>query len=236
MSATALPTRQCDRCGARLASYNRGSRCGPCGTRVLRQPPEVPREFWDTPGIRDALATLHMGRVIYVYRNHPWHQQALKQSVVAGWFGLTQAQLSRIETGRAPEEISKLRRWARLLGIPAELLWFKVPSDGSTPLTEASVGAPSPDCGRARSVAPSSMMDVDRELDEVAAHAIQFSQCPKAAMTIELLDEQVRSLARDYLSMPPLPIVRDAAGISRIIYGMLSGALRKFVGGASASP
>lgn len=79
--------------------------------------------------MRDALATLHMGRVIYAYRSHPWHGQVLKQSVVAGWFGLTQTQLSRIENGRAPEEISKLIRWAKLLSIPAELRWFKVPGD-----------------------------------------------------------------------------------------------------------
>jgi hypothetical protein len=83
--------------------------------------------------MRDALATWHMGRVINAYRNHPWHRQALKQSVVAGWFGLTQTQLSRIENGRAPEEMSKLVRWARLLSIPGDLLWFKVPGGGAQP-------------------------------------------------------------------------------------------------------
>ena len=129
MPPTEPPARCCDRCGARLASYNHGSLCAPCGSRAQRQPPEVPREFWDAPAMRDALGTLHMGRVIYAYRNHPWHRQVLKQSVVAGWFGLTQTQLSRIENGRAPEEISKLVRWAKLLGIPAGLRWFKVPGE-----------------------------------------------------------------------------------------------------------
>src|SRR5437016_5106540 len=81
--------------------------------------------------MRNALAAWHMGRVIYAYRHHPWHKQALNQSVVGKWFGLTQTQLSRIENGRAPEEMSKLVRWARLLGIPAERLWFKLPGEGS---------------------------------------------------------------------------------------------------------
>lgn len=77
--------------------------------------------------MRDALATWHMGRVIYAYRTHPWHPQPLSQEAVGNWLGLTQAQLSRIENGRAPEEISKLSRWARILGVPGELLWFKLP-------------------------------------------------------------------------------------------------------------
>ena len=133
MSATASrPGRCCDRCGAHLAGYNRTTRCAACGSpRTVREPSAVPREFWDDGPMRDALATLHMGRVVYAYRTHPWHGQPLKQSVVGSWFGLTQTQVSRIENGRAPEETSKLIRWARLLGIPGELLWFKVPGGDS---------------------------------------------------------------------------------------------------------
>jgi transcriptional regulator with XRE-family HTH domain len=136
MSATASPARNCDRCGARLAGYNRGPRCAPCSSpRGLRVPPAVPREFWDAPEMRNALATWHMGRVIFAYRHHPWHQRTLGQSAVGRWFGLTQTQLSRIENGRAPEEMSKLIRWAKLLGMPSELLWFKVPSGADTAMS-----------------------------------------------------------------------------------------------------
>jgi hypothetical protein len=99
MSATTLTARQCDRCGARLARHNHSTRCAPCRSRDLRQPPVVPREFWDAPEMRNALATWHMGRVIDAYRYHPWHGQVLKQSVVGNWFGLTQTQLSRILIG-----------------------------------------------------------------------------------------------------------------------------------------
>jgi transcriptional regulator with XRE-family HTH domain len=79
--------------------------------------------------MRDALATWHMGRVIFAYRTHPWHPRPLSQETVGNWLGLTQAQLSRIENGRAPEELTKLVCWAHILGVPGELLWFKLPDD-----------------------------------------------------------------------------------------------------------
>jgi transcriptional regulator with XRE-family HTH domain len=78
--------------------------------------------------MRDALATWHMGRVIYTYRTHPYHARPLTQEIVGNWLGLTQAQLSRIENGRAPEELSKLIRYAIIFEIPDDLLWFKLPA------------------------------------------------------------------------------------------------------------
>ncbi|MGV9675452.1 helix-turn-helix domain-containing protein [Nocardia sp. NPDC003482] len=87
----------------------------------------MPFAFWQTDQMRDALATWHMGRVIFAYRNHPYHRQPLPQERLAEWLGVTQAQLSRLEKGSAPENLSKLRRWAETLNIPPELLWFKLP-------------------------------------------------------------------------------------------------------------
>jgi transcriptional regulator with XRE-family HTH domain len=145
---------------------------------------------------------------------------------VGNWFGLTQTQLSRIENGRSPEEMSKLIRWATLLGIPPELLWFKMPADGSMPATEVAIVAGQGPDGLVRPAGPqgwpSNMADVGRALDEVAGRAIQFSQSSTTARTIELLDEQVRSLARDYLTMAPLPVIQEAVGISRWIHDMLT--------------
>ncbi|TCJ96311.1 helix-turn-helix domain-containing protein [Nocardia alba] len=125
--------RYCSRCGSRLNRYNTGSFCASCeGTfrDNLRQPPDVPPSFWQADLMRDALATWHMGRVIFAFRTHPHHARSLPQERVASWLGLTQAQLSRVEKGPAPEQLSKLTRWAETLQIPADLLWFKVPSRG----------------------------------------------------------------------------------------------------------
>ncbi|WP_232303907.1 helix-turn-helix transcriptional regulator [Pseudofrankia sp. DC12] len=93
------------------------------------RPPVVPPDFWRLDRIRDALATWHMGRVFFAYRTHPFHGQALTQEQLGTWLGMTQAQLSRIENGRAPEELSKLIRYSQVLGIPAELLWFDLPGE-----------------------------------------------------------------------------------------------------------
>ncbi|WP_241835537.1 helix-turn-helix domain-containing protein [Pseudofrankia asymbiotica] len=65
--------------------------------------------------------------MIYAYRTHPYHGQTLPQELVGSWLGLTQPQLSRIENGRAPEELSKLIHYSDVLGIPADLLWFDRP-------------------------------------------------------------------------------------------------------------
>jgi transcriptional regulator with XRE-family HTH domain len=116
-------------CGTRLARDNPGSMCATCQDRMrdlVMHPPEVPAEFWTTDQIRDALDSWHMGRVISAYRSHPFHGRVLRQEIVAGWMGITQAQLSRIENGSAVQDLQKLRHWASLLGIPGELLWFKL--------------------------------------------------------------------------------------------------------------
>lgn len=138
MPMTQAP-RYCTRCGGRLARDNKSARCTACNhaTRdTLLRPPSVPREFWDTDQMRDGLATWHMGRVIFAYRMHPHHGRPLSQEQVGNWLGLTQAQLSRIENGRAPEELTKLIRYAQILGIPGDLLWFALPDQRETTSSE----------------------------------------------------------------------------------------------------
>ncbi|ARP69315.1 transcriptional regulator [Streptomyces pluripotens] len=78
----------------------------------------------------EALESWHFGQVLYAYRTHPHHGRALSQGAVADWLGVTQAQLSRIENGSAPQDLSKLMQWAHSLKIPADLLWFKLPGSG----------------------------------------------------------------------------------------------------------
>jgi hypothetical protein len=94
---------------------------------VLLRPPALPPEFWQIDQMRDALATWHMGRVILAYRTHPHHGRVLSQGLVGNWLGLTQAQLSRMENGRPPEELSKLVRYAQILDIPADLCGSRCP-------------------------------------------------------------------------------------------------------------
>jgi transcriptional regulator with XRE-family HTH domain len=81
-----------------------------------------------------------MGRVVHAYRRNPWHGQPLSQTVVAGWVGLNQTQLSRIETGTPPQDLARLIQWARVLRIPPALLWFAVPG---SPQPARNAGQPS---------------------------------------------------------------------------------------------
>jgi transcriptional regulator with XRE-family HTH domain len=123
----------CGRCGARLARDNTTGRCAPCRLaerdRITR-PPDVPENFWDNAALTAALCARQMGQVIRAYRQHPYHgRQPLPQEVVAGWVGLTQAQLSRIEHGPAIVHLDRLIHWAKALRIPETYLWFKLPDD-----------------------------------------------------------------------------------------------------------
>jgi transcriptional regulator with XRE-family HTH domain len=122
---------RCQRCGARLARDNASHLCAACqvgGRDALLSPPQVPLTFWQEPALQAALRSRHMGRVIRAYRTHPFHGgQGLSQGTVAGWVGITQGQLSRIETGGPIVHLDRLVQWARLLGIPPQHLWFSLP-------------------------------------------------------------------------------------------------------------
>jgi transcriptional regulator with XRE-family HTH domain len=87
----------------------------------------VPPEFWDEPNVRRALATRDMGALMRAYRTHPYHRRDISQEVAAGWVGITQPRLSRIENGEGVGNITKLIRWAHVLRIPPDLLWFQMP-------------------------------------------------------------------------------------------------------------
>ena len=123
--------RYCRGCRTRLARDNQSGQCAACSAKtrdLLASPPALPAEFWENPRIRDALDSWHMGAVISAYRNHPSHGCVLRQEIVAGWVGITQAQLSRIENGPAITDLGKLTHWATTLSIPAHLLWFQLPT------------------------------------------------------------------------------------------------------------
>jgi tetratricopeptide (TPR) repeat protein/transcriptional regulator with XRE-family HTH domain len=151
------------RCGTRLARDNASALCAVCQRDAQQgnaQPPVVPPAFWETDQMRDALASRHLGRVIRAYRLHAYHgARALSQELVGSWAGLTQAQLSRIESGPEIRDLDRLTRWAELLGIPQRCLWFDLPGKSR----ELAIPAPVASVVFARA-------EPDREpLDDVAA-------------------------------------------------------------------
>lgn len=121
----------CQRCGARLAADNRDRTCSPCARRGAAEVTPArsqPQDFWERPDLKDALVARNFGGVLRAYRHA--HNPVIKQAQVALWFGLTQGQISRIERGEAfAYPISKLSRWATVLGIPQGCLWFQLDTD-----------------------------------------------------------------------------------------------------------
>ncbi|MGW4302487.1 helix-turn-helix domain-containing protein [Streptomyces sp. NPDC004646] len=87
----------------------------------------------------EALDSWHMGQVFYAYRTHPWHGRVLSQETLAVWLDLNQAQLSRIESGKPPQDLGKLMKWAHSLRVPADLLWFKLPAAQQAAPTEVAL-------------------------------------------------------------------------------------------------
>ena len=120
--------RRC-RCGTRLARHNPGNVCAAClhAHDRFARPPRVPHDFWQQDTMREALDSRHIGKVIAAYRLHPWHARPIAQETVAGWLGIGQSRLSRIENGPPLRDIDRLVELADLFQIPATLLWFTPP-------------------------------------------------------------------------------------------------------------
>ncbi|HEU5158425.1 MAG TPA: XRE family transcriptional regulator [Streptosporangiaceae bacterium] len=88
----------------------------------------MPAAFWESAQMREAFATRHMGKIVRAFRVHAY-AKPISQRVAAAWFYLTQAQLSRIESGPPVQNMDRLVQWAHILRIPADLLWFPLPDE-----------------------------------------------------------------------------------------------------------
>lgn len=124
-----MQTRHCARCNAQLGRHNTDRTCLPC-QRIAQRATSLRADQWRTESLSTALRAEDMGAVVAAYRHHPVHgHRALPQGVVAGWLGITQGQLSRIESGHSRvRNIDTLVHYAQVLRIPPELLWFSVPN------------------------------------------------------------------------------------------------------------
>lgn len=131
MSPGVTSGRYCRSCGARLARDNRALLCATCMSVEASPigPPEVPESFWTDELMIEALETWHIGRVLWAFRNHPFHGTPISQAMAAGWVDMTQPQISKLETGPPVKDLDKLTFWARTLRVPPSLLWFRLPAE-----------------------------------------------------------------------------------------------------------
>ena len=210
--------RSCARCGTRLARDNTDHLCAACRVKArdyLIKPPTLPRAFWLHDHLRDALDSWHFGHLIAAYRSHPHHGRVLTQQTVAGWLNLTQAQLSRIESGHAPEELGKLTHWAIALGVPGDLLWFKLPSEKTQrPTGERGIpvqtAIPRPGAAAAlRTATPATTQkSSDDAVSERVSHALQHPGSIDF-VTVAHLRRAVQELDEQYLSLPSTSLLAD---------------------------
>jgi transcriptional regulator with XRE-family HTH domain len=110
--------------------------------------PVHPAESWEQPQLRAAARERHFGRLLRAYRGV--QSPPMQQTHLAGWLGITQGQLSRIERAVTPvRDLAKLDQWARVLHIPEHLLWFELSPESSetpaAPVLRATVEEPDRD-------------------------------------------------------------------------------------------
>lgn len=142
------PTPRYCTCGTRLAADHTGTSCAAClhrNRQLAASPPDLPATFWQTDQMHDAFAAQHIGLVSLAYRLHPHHYGTISQERLGNWLGLTQAQVSRIESGPPVRDLDRLAHWATRLKLPAPLLWFDLPGQRRTafPARAAASAVPS---------------------------------------------------------------------------------------------
>lgn len=175
----------------------------------------MPATFWDDDALRAALADQHVGRVLRAYRHHPWHgRRPISQSELADWLRLDQPQISRIESGPTVTDLVRLTTWAKILGIPAHLLWFKLPGQ--------SVDAPRGVRGRATESAVETS-----SISRIAAEAIGtiawVEQSNLGEDTLAALAENTHRLAEEHSRTAPADLLVDVLSTHRSVQELLRG-------------
>ncbi|WP_165401391.1 helix-turn-helix domain-containing protein [Herbihabitans rhizosphaerae] len=171
-----------------LAADNTARLCGRCHRDQrdqLRTPPaELRNEFFETPEFRAAFESQHIGKVFKAYRSHPRHLRLfgkpLNQELLGRWLGLSQAQVSKLENGKAEQNLETLRNYARILHLPRHLLWFDFP--GQTRLLRAVEASREKD-----SLIAHTGMDTLELLQRVRASAINPATIDALNITIDQL-------------------------------------------------
>lgn len=190
-------SRSCAACDTPLAADNTARMCSKCLREQrdqLRTPPaQLRNEFFQTDEFRAAFASQHIGKVFKAYRNHPRHRQlfgkGLNQELLGRWLGLTQAQVSKLENGKAEQNLEALRSYAKKLHLPQHLLWFDFPGQSrlTFPQTAESKSLIVPASERDELLVVNTGMDTLELLRRLRASAIDSSTIDAVSITVEQL-------------------------------------------------
>ena len=196
-----MPAHGCEKCGKRLNRYNRTGLCGPCRLAGADQPAPswptaVPVGVWALPDVRAALERLDMPALFSRLRAHT----GMKQADLAFLAGRTQADWSKIETGRRVADVNVIVSILSGLGAPAGKVRLPLPDAHGAALQQSAVQQAAVDSADFVSgLAPTSVTDV--VLDE---------------FTFEL-----SRIATAYVHAPLWPLFLDLVKIRDELFGLL---------------
>ncbi|MEV0136662.1 helix-turn-helix transcriptional regulator [Dactylosporangium sp. NPDC050688] len=170
-----------------------------------------------------------MGNIIAAYRRHPHHGAPISQEIAGQWAGMSQAQISRMETGKPELHIDRLRFWVRLLDIPPHLLWFE-----SAPVSPAPVTNPDAHLGAAPHETTTLTTDVrskTRILDdglifdsvETIDHRRRLAvDTDIDEVVLSHVDAEIRTVIDTYEQRPPLQLARHVRGLRARVQSLLN--------------
>ncbi|MGH3771723.1 MAG: helix-turn-helix domain-containing protein [Pseudonocardiaceae bacterium] len=224
------------RCGTQLAADNSEPQCARCqraSRGKLLAPPQVPAGFWRAERFRQAFDAQHIGWISRAYRTHPHHYavygpSGISQTLLGQWLGLSQAQISRIETGAPIRHLDTLHHWVRALRIPAELLWFRLPPEEQRAATDQGLeplaGQEAPGVDTRDEIADDPVLVAPwshRGTVEVAVVLSGGGGWVKRRVFVSLSGPALTAPAHQWLVHEPGPLVSGLAG--RRVSGELAG-------------
>jgi transcriptional regulator with XRE-family HTH domain len=156
----------------------------------------------------------------------------LSQEVVARWAGISQTQLSRIESGTRVQDLGRLSHWARVLRIPQRLLWFEVagvPGGGED--LPAVAGGPAAECDEVSATirrefvalggvaaAVPAVAKIDSELDLIH---LTLDRGTASEQRVAHLEHAVGDLGVRVRQVPPPAVLATAVGTLRSVRMLL---------------
>lgn len=206
-------TGRCDRCNARTAADNVSPHCAPCQRSIGTTRRCPPASFWHSELVARAVLLRDFGLIVRAARESC--VPSATQMEMANWLGLSQAQVSRIESGRTPaNDLTKLARWAAVLGAVPGSLWFDFSAAGSS-------GAAAPNHATLASAADSIgdpvslVMPVPARASSRRVGNDEVDAVNVATQTFRRLDNRFggghgRSMVSAYLQTEIMPALDDA--------------------------
>jgi transcriptional regulator with XRE-family HTH domain len=130
----------------------------------------------------------------------------ITQALVGQWLGISQAQVNRIEKGAPSKNIDTLAHWARVLRIPADLLWFDLPGRrraqavGVNELFEPGHDA-----------ADASRLALTND-DWTNAHSRDLAELLREGVELSITTDAVSRLVHEWLVVEPPQLVEVSGG------------------------